>query len=236
LALAGRENAPTMILLGDTIVQTDFKAFTSCGENALGLMPVDDPQRFGIAEVANGRVVNLVEKPIQPKSNLAIIGLYYVHDSAVLADHLGRLLANDKRTKGEIQLTDALQGMISDGVAFTPFSVDNWYDCGQRETLIDTNRYLLEKMAPSPPREGPVIIPPVFIAPRAVVEESIIGPYVSISDLAVVKHSVIRNSIIGYEAEVNNALLTDSLIGHRAIVFGNLRTMNVGDSSEIGYF
>lgn len=236
LALAGRENTPTMIILGDTIVQTDFKAFVSSGENALGLMPVDDPQRFGIAEVANGHVVNLVEKPIQPKSNMAVIGLYYVHDSAVLADHLGRLLANDKRTKGEIQLTDALQGMIADGVVFAPFAVDNWYDCGQRETLIDTNRYLLEKMALPSSREGSVIIPPAFIAPRAVVEESIIGPYVSISDQAVVKRSIIRNSIIGYEAEVNNALLTDSLIGHRAIVFGNLRTMNVGDSSEIGYF
>jgi glucose-1-phosphate thymidylyltransferase len=95
---------------------------------------------------------------------------------------------------------------------------------------------LLEKSAPAQSREGAVIIQPSYIASTAVVESSIIGPYVSISDGAVIKNSIIRNSIIGYEAEVRNALLTDSLVGHRAVVFGDFRALNVGDSSEIGYF
>ena len=126
--------------------------------------------------------------------------------------------------------------MIESGTRFVGYPVDGWYDCGKRETLIATNRYLLEKNQPTQTRNGSVIIAPSFIAPTATVESSIIGPFVSISDRAVVQNSIIRNSIIGYEAEVRNALLTDSLIGHRAVVFGDFRALNVGDSSEIGYF
>lgn len=236
MALTGTDDGPTLIILGDTIVEADLPAMVGSGDNVLGLMPVTDPHRFGIAQVKDGMVVNLEEKPEKPKSNLAIIGLYYIHNSGVLMRHLEHLIANDKRTKGEIQLTDALQMMIEEGVRFTAFSVDGWYDCGKRETLIETNRHLLDKAAPAPKIAGSVIIPPTYIAPTAIVEASIIGPHVSISDRAVVKNSIIRNSIIGYEAEVRQALLTDSLVGYRASVSGDIRVLNVGDSSEVGYF
>ncbi len=235
-ALNGFDGGPTLIMLGDTIVETDIKAFISKGENVLGLTPVDDPQRFGIAEVENGHVVELVEKPAKPKSNLAIIGLYYVNDGAVLKEHLDRLITSDRKTKEEYQLTDALQSMIDAGVKFNAFSVDGWFDCGKKETLIATNRHLLEKLQLPVPIEGSVIIPPAFIAPTAVIESSVIGPYVSVSDKAVIKKSIIQNSIIDYGARVENALLHDSLIGHKAIVSCDFRALNVGDSSEIEHF
>ncbi len=236
LALREMPNSPVLIILGDTIVETNLEKLVSEGDNVLGLMQVDDPSRFGIAEEKGGIVTKLVEKPAEPKSNLAIIGLYYIRDSKLLEDHLDNLVASDKKTKGEYQLTDALQTMIEDGVEFRVFAVDGWYDCGKRETLIETNRHLLEKMGNTTSREGSVIIPPVYIAPTATIEESIIGPYVSVSDNAVIRRAVLRNSIIGYEAEVRNALLTDSLIGHKAVVFGDFRIINVGDSSEVGYY
>jgi glucose-1-phosphate thymidylyltransferase len=236
LALQGLDDRPVLIILGDTIVETDMQAFVSQGDNVLGLMPVDDPERFGIADVDDGLVKRLVEKPNKPESNLALIGLYYISQTAQLKSRLRQLIESGSNTNGEIQLTDALQSMIEEGAVFSAYSVDGWYDCGKRETLIATNRYLLEKHAQPQVREGSVIFPPSYISPTAKVESSVIGPYVSISDKAVVKSSIIRNSIIGYEAEVCNALLTDSLVGHRAVVVGDFRQLNVGDSSEIKYF
>jgi glucose-1-phosphate thymidylyltransferase len=199
-------------------------------------MTVDDPERFGIADVEEGKVRRMVEKPQKPQSNLAIIGLYYITQTAGLKKHLQQLVDSGLRSNGEIELTDALQSMLENGCDFRAYSVDGWYDCGKRETLIATNRHLLEKSSVVRKIEGSVIIPPSFIAPTAIVESSIIGPYVSISDRAVIKNSIIKNSIIGYEAEVRNVLLTDSLIGHRAAVCEGFRELNVGDSSEIGYF
>ncbi len=195
LETAGTE--PVLVILGDTIVDADLKSIVALKHNQLALLAVKDPQRFGIAEVLDGRIVSVVEKPSHPKSDLAIIGLYYIVDTPLLKKHLDRLVERDIRTKGEIELTDALQGMIDDGAVFRPASVDGWYDCGQRETLITTNRYLLGTMTPQEPIAGCVIIPPVYVAPTAIVEESVIGPYVSISDKAVVRHSIIKNSIVG---------------------------------------
>jgi glucose-1-phosphate thymidylyltransferase len=146
LALAGLDDRPVLILLGDTIVETDLPDFISRGDNVLGLLPVDNPQRFGIADVAEGVVTRLVEKPDQPQSNLAIIGLYYISTVAGLRKHLDRMIASNQKNHGEFQLTDALQAMIEDGVRFVPYSVDGWYDCGECETLINTNRHLLERL------------------------------------------------------------------------------------------
>lgn len=235
-ALEEGSDGPTLIILGDTIVETDMDGFLNAGNNVLGLMTVTDPQRFGIAEVENGIVKNLVEKPAQPKSNLAIIGLYYVKDGISLKRHLDMLMVDEQKTRGEYQLTDALQSMINEGVQFKAYSVDGWYDCGKKETLIATNRYLLGKLNQTTKIEGSVIVPPVFVSPSAVVESSIVGPFVSVADGAVVKNSIIKNSIIGYKAEVENALLNDSLIGYNAKVTGDFRALNVGDSSEIEHF
>jgi len=235
LALKELDDQPVLILLGDTIVETDMKAFVNYGKNVLGVMTVDDPERFGIANIEDGIANRVVEKPKKPESNLALMGLYYISETKSLRKHLKQEVTRGSEQDGEIQLTDALQGMIEDGKVFSVYSVDGWFDCGKRETLIATNRHLLEKRARKQQRKGSVIIPPSYVAPTAKVESSIIGPYVSISDKAVIKNSIIKNSIIGYGAEVRNALLINSLIGHRSVVFGDYRELNVGDSSEIGY-
>jgi len=236
MALQRLDDRPALVVLGDTIIETDMEKFISAGKNVVGVLPVDDPERFGIATIDNGRITKVVEKPDNPESNMAIIGLYYISDTPALKDSLRRLMKADKKTLGEYQLTDALQLMIEDGVEFVGHGVDGWYDCGKRETLIATNRHLLEKIKPEHSRDGSIVIPPTFISPTAEVESSIVGPYVSISDGAVVKNSIIKNSIIGYEAEVSNAMLRDSLVGHRAVVYGDFRALNVGDSSEIGHY
>lgn len=236
LGLEEMPDSPILIILGDTIVDADIGEFTTSGDNVLGLMHVSDPNRFGIAEVKDGIVTGLVEKPAEPKSDLALIGLYFIQHSSTLKEALEQLIASGKKTKNEFQLTDALQLMIEGGVGFKTYPVDGWYDCGKRETLIATNRHLLDKHPETRKIDGNVIVEPSYIAETAIIENSIIGPHVSISDRAVVKNSIIKNSIVGFEAEVVNSILTDSLIGHKAAVTGDYGTLNVGDSSEVGHF
>jgi len=226
---------PLLIILGDTIFQADFTEVLGCPEDRIGVKEVDDPRRFGVVELQDGYVKRLVEKPDHPTSNLAIVGLYWVSDSGPLYDALADIVRNDQRTKGEFQLTDALQRMIDAGRRMRPFRVDGWFDCGKRETLLATNRHLLELKRADVPCliEGAQIIEPVAIDPTAEVVGSIIGPYVTIAARATVRSSIVRNSIINEAALVEDMLLDASVVGDHAMVRGAFRKLSVGDSSEI---
>lgn len=226
---------PVLIVLGDTVFQADLKAPLAKGTSALGVFRVDDPRRFGVVEVEQGRIVRLVEKPADPPSDLAIVGVYYLRDSGRLFRALEQVVASGVRTRGEIQLTDALQVMVDEGEEIVPFPIEEWLDCGSPESLLETNRRLLEQRAgePLPAAGDAILIPPVYIDPSAKVTQSIIGPYVSVAAGAVVSRSVVRGSIINQEALVENILLSDSIIGERAVVTGNYTRLNVGDSSEM---
>ncbi len=226
---------PMLVLLGDTIFKGDFARIVASGGNYLGVKEVADPERFGVVDVEDGRIVNLVEKPAEPRSNLAIVGIYCIHDSDKLFDALETIISGDLRTRGEYQLTDALNLMIKRGADLKAFEIEGWYDCGKAETLLETNRDLLEMAGYQITVPGSIIIDPVNIAGEVKIEESVIGPYVSISGKTVVKHSIIRNSILGSNALVENALLDSSLIGDNAIVKGLFKKLNVGDSSEIDF-
>lgn len=235
-----RENIPTdgkplFIILGDTIFDVDLTGVFASKTSALGVKVVDDPRRFGVAELSSGYISKLVEKPDIPKSNLAVVGLYFIKNPVLLKDCLEEIVDGDKRTKGEYQLTDALQMMIDRGEKFSTFTVDGWFDCGKPETLLSTNRHLLQRN--SLPREiaGSVIIPPVYIAPNAQITNSIIGPYATIGDKASVSDSVIRNSIIGDDSQVSGVLLDNSIVGNNADVKGGFKRINAGDSSEIDF-
>jgi glucose-1-phosphate thymidylyltransferase len=231
LALEDISSGPLLVVLGDTIVDVDLRSFVSAGKYSLGLRQVDDPKRFGIAEIKEGKIVGLEEKPEHPKSDMAVIGLYYFEDASLLKSLLAEHVRSGRTTRGEIQFTDALEQLIRQGVSFTPFEVREWYDCGKVETLLATNRHLLERTNSSPAPDGSVVIPPVFIAPGARVSRSVIGPHVSISDGAVISESVIRNSIIGEGAVVERAVLEDSLVGRGTTVRDEARVLNVAQSS-----
>ena len=233
LALAEVGDNPVLIVLGDTIIESDLGKLVEAGDNVLGLMQVGDPSRFGIAEIKDGVVVKLEEKPEHPKSNLALIGLYYFRSPNRLKWALEEIIRSGKTTKGEIQLTDALELMISEGVRFHTYEVQGWYDCGKKETLLDSNSRLLEKGEQPAPIEGSLLIPPVYISADATVTNSIIGPNVSISSGTTVENSIIRNSIVGSQTTIANVVLDDSLIGNKVNINGESRKLNIGDSSEI---
>lgn len=227
---------PILIILGDTVFDVDLDAMIKSEYSTLGVKEVADPRRFGVAEVKNGFITRLIEKPEQPTSNLAIVGLYYIKRPDVLLDCLKEMIKRDVRTKNEYQLTDGLQIMIERGEKLTTFPIDGWYDCGKPETLLDTNRHLLHQTQTHGVHEGIVIRPPVFISPKATVKSSIIGPYTTIADGAVVEESIVRNSIVSENAKVENALLDDSIIGSNAVIKGGFKRINIGDSSELEYY
>jgi glucose-1-phosphate thymidylyltransferase len=230
------DGSPLFIILGDTIFDVDLESVFTSETNSLGVKEVEDPRRFGVANLSSGLITKLVEKPDKPNSNLAVVGLYFIKNPVLLRTCLEEIVSGDKRTKGEYQLTDALQLMIDRGERFSTFTVDGWYDCGKPETLLATNRHLLQKSAAAPREiEGSVIIPPVYIAPNAEITNSIIGPYATIGLGAKVTDSVVRGSIIGDDSSVSGVLLDNSIVGNNADVKGGFKRINAGDSSEIDF-
>jgi glucose-1-phosphate thymidylyltransferase len=226
---------PILIILGDTIFDVDLKRMVTSPFSELGVKYVEDPRRFGVAESSDGQITRLVEKPEHPKTNLAIVGLYYIKHPRLLIECLETMIADNRRTKGEFQLTDALQMMIDQGEHMNTFDVEGWFDCGKPETLLSTNQYLLERQPVTAPPPTVIIQPPAFIAPTAQVHNAIIGPNTTIAAGAVVNNAIICNAIVSEDATVENALIKDSIIGNHAVVRGHYVHINIGDSSELEY-
>ncbi|MBI4534626.1 MAG: NTP transferase domain-containing protein [Ignavibacteriae bacterium] len=227
---------PVLIILGDTIFDVDLSPVLKGPHSALGVKTVDNPRRFGVAETMNGFISKLVEKPENPTSHLAVVGLYYIRNSNLLIGSLNELVNKDIKTKGEFQLTDALQIMIEQGEKMKTFMVDGWFDCGKPETLLSTNRALLDKKSTSRKIPGVVINEPVYIAPSAQLSNCVIGPYTTVGDNAVIGESIVRNSIISEGAQVHKALLDNSIVGNGSVLKGGYKRINVGGSSEIDFY
>jgi glucose-1-phosphate thymidylyltransferase len=226
---------PVLILLGDSIFKGDLARMARSGGNHIGVKRVPDPQRFGIVELEGERIAGVVEKPEKPRSDLAIVGIYFIEDSVALYDALESVIRSDTRTRGEFQLTDGLKLMIDRGIELRAFEVEGWFDCGKAETLLETNRALLDMISPEVEVPGSILIHPVYVAADARLESSVIGPYVSVAQGSVIRRSIIKDSIIGENAMVEDALLGSSLVGDNAAVKGNFKRLNVGDSSEIDF-
>ncbi|MBS1911448.1 MAG: NTP transferase domain-containing protein [Bacteroidetes bacterium] len=233
LAKESLGDEPVLIILGDTIFDVDLLPVLAGEYSSLGVKHVEDARRFGVVEMQGEMVSRLIEKPEVPPTNLAIVGLYYIRHPRLLAECVIDLVENDRRNRGEYQLTDALQMMIDRGEKFTTFQVDGWFDCGKPETLLATNRHLLESDSLERPIPGVVINPPVYISPTADVANSIIGPHTTIAEGAVVRNSVITDSIVGENATVENAMLHESIIGNEAAIRGTFHRVNAGASSEL---
>ncbi|HEX6790553.1 MAG TPA: sugar phosphate nucleotidyltransferase [Candidatus Krumholzibacteria bacterium] len=226
---------PLLIVLGDTIIKTDLQKVVSQKTHVLGVKEVDDPRRFGVCEVQGNRITRLVEKPADPPSNLALVGLYYLRQGAPLFEAIRHNIEHNITTNNEYQITDALQRMIEQGAEFAPFVIDEWFDCGKPEAMLETNRKLLKNAPGARPLEGSIVIPPVSISPTAEIVNSIIGPYVSIADRVVVHSSIVRDSVLAEGAVITDALLESSLIGANAVIRGGFKKLDVGDSSEISF-
>lgn len=221
------------ILLGDTVFDLDMHEMLRINSTALGVKTVEDPSRFGVAVTENGKITKLVEKPDKPISKLALVGLYSIKNPKLLTECLEEIIKNNIKTRGEYQLTDALQLMIEKGERIETFPIEGWYDCGKSDTLLSTNEWLLSRNGSKYSIDNVVINEPVFIADSAVITNSVIGPNTTIAENCIVSDSIIKNSIINEDAKVDRSMLENSIIGSHASVKGNYRRLNTGDSSEI---
>jgi len=232
---------PVLIVLGDTLFRADLRPVLRSEYSMIGVKKVGDPRRFGIVEIEDGFITRLVEKPQEPPSDLAIVGIYYLKRSGPLFEALDKIIAEGRRSAGEFQLTDALQDMLDRGEKMKIFAVEGWFDCGKPETMLETNRRLLELKHSASAREyaerfpDSIINAPVYIAPTAVIENSIVGPYVAVAEGSVIKNSIVTNSILSSNASVRNMILTESIVSDRAKIEGEAYRLNVGDSSAVSF-
>ena len=236
-----RDPDGVLILLGDTIVDVDLPALLRQPGSVLAVKEVKTPSLFGLVETdAEGLVSRVVEKPRIPKSNYAMVGLYKITDSEKLAEALEWLIETGRRTHGEFQLTDALMHLIDEGEVMHTAAVDNWFDCGRKETLLEANARLLDQpefrvVHNYPDFLNTVIIPPVSIGADCRIEHSIIGPNVAIGDRTIIRHTIINDSIIGSYSELSSAVMSDCIVGSDASFRGLNHSLNLGDNTEIDY-
>lgn len=231
----GFDDESVLIVLSDTIFEANLEDMLRSEYTCLAVQKVDDARRFGIVETNGKFVKKLIEKPSVITSDLAIVGIYLIRNVSLLFECLNQLIDRNIRSKGEYQLTDALQLMLERGEKITTFPVEGWYDCGTPENLLETNRYILRNHGGSVEIPGSIIIPPVSVLASCTIENSIIGPYVSIADGSQLIRSIVQDSIINKNAVICNALITGSLVGENAIFKGRYSRLNIGDSSEITF-
>ncbi|MBI3139346.1 MAG: NTP transferase domain-containing protein [Sphingobacteriales bacterium] len=225
------------VVLGDTICEYDIKEVISSPDSMIGVRKVEDPRDFGVAEINDqGLIEHVVEKPQIPKSNMAMVGIYKIRESNQLFDCLENNISQGLRSYGEYNLTDALDCMIKAGVRFRSFKVENWFDCGRKETLLESNALLLKKFATEADAsqyENTVIVPPVSIGTGCTIKNSIIGPNVAIGEYTTVDYSIVKDSIIGSYSNLFDIVLDDSVIGSDTNLRGESRSLNIGDNTSI---
>lgn len=226
-----------IIILGDTICDYDLEKVINSPTSLIGVQKVEDPRNFGVAEVDdNDRVLHVVEKPLIPKSNMAMVGIYFIKETQELFEALDKVLQFPPSNSGEYPLTNAIEMMISQNkTRFDAFRINTWFDCGKKDTLLTTNATLLKKTDTLgfEYQGNSVIIHPVSIAKGCTINNSIIGPNVTIGEATKIEFSIIKNSIIGSYAEIEDVLLHGSIIGNDAFVRGSSQSLNIGDNTEI---
>ncbi len=229
-----------LIVLGDTVAGFDLDALLKSEVSLLGVKKVSNPMLFGIAETdSQGWIHKLVEKPKIPKSNQALVGIYKICNVPLLFEAIEHQLASQIRVNNEYYLTDALMYMIQKGERMKVMEVDNWFDCGRKETLLEANAILLNtayyqnKEQPSFPNT--IIIPPVSIGKDCKIEHSIIGPNVAIGEHTIIQKAILSNSIIGAYSELRHVVLKDSIIGNDTALNGLVQSLNIGDNTEINF-
>ena len=225
----------TVVAFADTLFKTDYKIDTE-KDGVIFVQKVDDPKAFGVVKMdKSGCIIEFVEKPQTFVSDLAIIGVYYFKEGAVLRDEMQYLIDHDVKEKGEYQLTNAMENMKNKGTKFYPGEMQEWLDCGNKDATVYTNQRVLEFNKTARPARvslnnvNSVIIEPCFIGENVTLENAVIGPHVSLGDHVRVMNSMVRNSIIGERTQVKNKLIENSMIGSHVTLKGNTENLSIGD-------
>ncbi len=228
-----------IVAFADTLFKAEFKLDTP-QDGIIWVQRVSDPTQFGVVRLNDeGQIVELVEKPTSFVSDLAIIGIYFFKDGAALATEMQYLIDNNIKDKGEFQFTSALQSFSKKGAKLVPGLVTEWLDCGNKTATVETNQRYLEfikdqdLVSKSVKLINSLIIPPCYVGEGVIIENSVVGPYVSIGEKSRIVDSRIKNSIIQKEATLRNAMLDDSMLGNFTIFEGSVQDLSLGDFNSI---
>ena len=230
-----------MVIYPDTLIRFS-ESFEKDADAVIWTKEVENPEAYGVVKLnSDGNIIDLVEKPKNNISNLAVIGMYYFKDASQLKKQLQNVINEKIIHSGEYQINDGLLKMINNGRVFKAGKVTEWLDCGNVKSSIFSNKKMLEfhhkdkKQLVSNDLKSidSNIIEPVFIDKDVVIKNSTVGPYVSLYRGTTIKNSLVRNSIIGECSIVKNANIENSMIGNNCKYDGNYKSVNIGDFSEL---
>ena len=234
-------SGPAVIAYADTLIRADFDLDKNA-DSVIWVKQVDKPEAFGVVNLNdNGEIIELVEKPKEFVSDLAVIGIYYFKDVAVLKNELQAVLDNNIIHGGEYQINDGIKQMMAKGMKFVPGKVDEWMDCGNKDVTVETNTRMLrflqkdgENLVDSNVKlENATIIPPCYIGEDVILINATVGPNVSLGKGCHVIDSTIKNSLIQTHAHIKNAKLDNAMIGNHASFDGNFTSVSIGDYSVL---
>lgn len=235
-------HGPMIVCFSDTLLDTDFSFLANEEADVVAwVMPMDDPRRFGVAELnEEGWVTRFIEKPESMENNLVVVGCYYFKSAEKLCAAIEKQMERNLSLKGEFFLTDTVTLMIEEGAKVRTQQADSWLDTGTIDATLDTNKILLAGKAnkrENESKDGVEIIAPSFVHPSAEIQNSVIGPYSSIGANCKIVNSWIEQSIVEADCEIQDATLSRSLVGIRATIRGRGDgkpiQLNVGDNSDI---
>ncbi|WP_136468174.1 sugar phosphate nucleotidyltransferase [Flagellimonas onchidii] len=234
-------SGPAVIAYADTLIRADFDLDKSA-DSVIWVKQVDRPEAFGVVNLNDqNEIVELVEKPKEFVSDLAVIGIYYFKDVGVLKNELQYVLDNDIINGGEYQINDGIKRMMDKGMKFVPGKVDEWMDCGNKNVTVETNQRMLDFLekdgedliANSIKTENANIVEPCFIGENVILKNTTVGPYVSIGDNTVLENSTVKNSLIQSKSKISNANLDNAMIGNHVVFDGNFEAISIGDYSVL---
>ncbi|MGB0914613.1 MAG: sugar phosphate nucleotidyltransferase [Crocinitomicaceae bacterium] len=234
-------SGPAVIAYADTLIQADFDLDPSA-DSVIWVKQVDRPEAYGVVQLNEIKeIVELVEKPAEFVSDLAVIGIYYFKEVSQLKEELQSVLDNNIIHGGEYQINDGIKGMMAKGKIFKTGQVEQWMDCGNKKVTVETNQQVLKNEAKkgkqlipeSTVLENSVIIKPCFIGENVKLTNTVVGPYASIGSGTELTDSVVKNSIIQHSTSIKNAILKDSMIGSNVNYDGLARDLSLGDYTNI---
>ena len=234
-------SGPAVIAYADTLIRADFDLDTSA-DSVIWVKQVDKPEAFGVVNLNdNGEIIELVEKPQQFVSDLAVIGIYFFKDVAVLKNELQLVIDNNIIHGGEYQINDGIKQMMEKGMKFVPGKVDEWMDCGNKDVTVETNTRMLgflqqdgeNLVAANVKLENATIIPPCFIGEDVILKNATVGPNVSLGRGCHVIDATIKNSLVQTHAHIKNANLDNAMIGNHVSFDGKFSSISIGDYSVL---
>ena len=234
-------SGPAVVAYADTLIRAKFQLDPEA-DSIIWVKKVAQPEAYGVVQLnEQGAITELVEKPKNFVSDLAVIGIYYFKAIEKLKVALQTVLDEKLTHGGEYQINDGIKRLMSAGDLFLPGEVDEWMDCGNKQITLETNSKMLgfleaegnEMIDPSAVLENATVISPCYIGPNVQLKNVTLGPGVSIGTGTVIENATVTHSLIQNNSTISNATLHQAMIGNHVIFDGRFTEISLGDYTEM---